>query len=415
MDKTTLSKIYGTDAVVLEKQEQRYTALINKFTEQFIQDEFILFSTPGRTELSGNHTDHNHGRVLAAAVNLDSIAVAAKNELNSVVLYSEGYDDPFRIDLNQLEVNVEETGTTNALIRGVAARLKQLDCKIGGFNACISSEVLPGSGLSSSASVEVLIGNIFNHLYNDGSVSEETLAKIGQFAENVYFGKPCGLMDQLACAVGGIIAIDFENPEQPQLEKVDFDFDSKNYSLLIVDTGGSHADLTDEYAAVPKEMKEIAAHLGGAVLRDIDEKAFFEQLPDLRSKSGDRAVLRAMHFFSENQRVQKQVDALCKNEFEEFLKLTNASGTSSFKYLQNCFNTRNIEEQGVSLALAMSEQFIGQNITAACRVHGGGFAGTILCLLPDNAVADYKRMMEGVFGKDCVLELKIRSQGCVVL
>ena len=410
-----LKQIYGASEKILQKQTTRYKSLGNKYSKENPNDSFQLFSAPGRVELSGNHTDHNHGRVLAASVNLDSIAAAGKNDSNQVLLHSDGYEVPFRVDLNRLQVDRNDKGSTVGLIRGIAARLKQINCKIGGFNAHVSSEVLPGSGLSSSASIELLIGNIFNHLYNDGSISDQTLAKTGQYAENKYFGKPCGLMDQMACAVGGIISIDFENPENPKLEEVEFDFNAQNYSLLVVDTGGNHVDLTKDYAAVPNEMKDVAAELDGVVLREFDSSTIISRMPELRLKLGDRAVLRAMHFYTENSRVQDQVLALRNNDFRKFLDLTNASGTSSFKYLQNCFSTNNVREQGVSLALVLSEKFITEIGQGACRVHGGGFAGTILVLLPNAAVAGYKELIEAVFGKGSVLELSIRSEGSIIL
>ncbi|MCK5673068.1 MAG: galactokinase, partial [Spirochaetales bacterium] len=363
----------------------------------------------------GNHTDHNNGLVLAGSINLDSIAVVSKSMDNKIKLFSEGYDLPFLVDLNYLEPNPAENGTTNALIRGVAARLKQLGYKIEGFKAFISSDVLPGSGLSSSASIEVLIGSIFNAMFNDNSIAPEILAQVGQFAENNYLGKPCGLMDQMACAVGGIISIDFKDPAKPVFNKVNFNFDKQNYKLLVLDTGGSHADLTDDYSAIPAEMKSVAELFGVSVLREINIESFVEKIPYVRKQLGDRAILRALHFLQENDRVVEEVKALESGDFSEFLKLVKASGNSSFKWLQNIFTTKNIKEQGVSLALALSEKYIEEIGQGACRVHGGGFAGTIQIFLPDNKVEEYKNKMEKIFGKNSVQVLNIRQIGTVYL
>jgi len=332
-----------------------------------------------------------------------------------VELFSEGYDLPFIVDLNSLDPNPEENGTTHALIRGVAARLKQLGYNIAGFKACITSDVLPGSGLSSSASIEVLIGSIFNTLFNDNSIAPEILAQIGQFAENNYLGKPCGLMDQMACAVGGIISIDFENPEKPVFSKINFNFDQQKYKLVVLDTGGSHADLTDDYSSIPAEMRSVAELFGAKVLRDISMDSFIEKLSYVREQLGDRAVLRTLHFFQENKRVEKEVNALETGDFYEFLKLIKASGDSSFKLLQNIFTVNNIKEQGVSLALALSEKFLDETGEGACRVHGGGFAGTIQIFLPDNSVEEYKNRMEKIFGENSVQVLNIRGIGTVYL
>ncbi len=406
-------EIYGEDNQVLEKQYQRYQKLGEKFEDTFLNRDVHFFSAPGRTEIGGNHTDHNHGRVLAASVNLDLIAAVAISDSNVVILYSEGYSQPFIVDLITLSVVEEEKGTTSALIRGIAARFKQLNYKIGGFNAYITSDVLPGSGLSSSASIEILIGSIFNYFFNDNKIAPEEIAIIGQYAENEYFGKPCGLMDQMTCAVGGIVTIDFKHPHQPVAEKVDFDFASQNYRLLVVDTGGTHADLTEDYASVPTEMKAVAKVLGAEVVRDLEFDHFMFNIRELRSKVGDRAVLRALHFFGDNARVLEQVDALKKGDFERFLALVNQSGESSFKWLQNIYTTRNVSEQGVSLGLALTEQYLKEIGAGACRVHGGGFAGTIQVFLPESAVDHYIQRIEYVFGKDAALVLKVRSRGAM--
>ena len=407
--------LYGNDEKVIKNQVTRYNKLINKFTAEFRSPDLHFFSTPGRTELGGNHTDHNNGLVLAASINLDSIAAVSKSIDNKVELYSEGYDLPFLVDLNHLEPLPEENGTTHALIRGVAARLKQLGYEIAGFKAFISSDVLPGSGLSSSASIEVLIGSIFNALFNNNSIAPEILAQTGQFAENNYLGKPCGLMDQMACAVGGIISIDFKDPGNPVFNKVNFDFNKKKYKLLVLDTGGSHADLTDDYSSIPAEMKSVAELFGVSVLREIDMNLFIEKIPYVRKQLGDRAVLRTLHYLAENTRVEQEVGALESDNFSEFLKLINASGNSSFKFLQNIYTVKNIKEQGISLALALCEKFITEIGEGACRVHGGGFAGTVQIFLPDNSIEDYKKKMEKIFGENSVQVLNIRQIGTVYL
>ncbi len=410
-----LESLYGKDKKVIAKQLNRYVKLLDSFNDKFPQNEVYLFSTPGRTEISGNHTDHNLGRVIAASVNLDSIAVVSKNDSKKITIYSKGYSEPFEVSLESLSKIRQEEGTTNSLIRGIAARLVELNYNIGGFNCVMTSDVLPGSGLSSSASVEVLIGNIFNSLFNDGEIKNEDLAVIGQWAENNYFGKPCGLMDQMACAVGGIIAIDFKNPNNPQIEKVNFNLESHGYKMLIVDTGGNHKDLTEDYSSIPAEMKSVAKVLNKNVLRDVETDLFFSNLKVIRKKVGDRAALRAFHFITENERVVKQIELLRKNDFPMFLKYVNDSGSSSFKWLQNIYSTKNIKEQSIAVSLALTERFIGEKGEGACRVHGGGFAGTIQVFLPGKYVEEYKNYIESVLGKGTVMVLQIRSQGSICL
>ncbi|MCB0296936.1 MAG: galactokinase, partial [Calditrichaeota bacterium] len=323
------------------------------------------------------------------------------------------YDGPFSVDLTRLEVVTAERETTAALIRGIAARFRELGYRIGGFNACLTSAVLPGSGLSSSAAVEVLIGTIFNVLFNDGTIPPETIAAIGQYAENHHFGKPCGLMDQMACAVGGIVHIDFKDPQQPLVEKVDFDFAAQQYRLLVVNTGGSHADLTADYAAIPAEMKAVARALGTAVCRDIMPEDLLMNMAVLREQVGDRALLRALHFLGDNERVTAQVTALKAGDFSGFLQLVRESGNSSFKWLQNIYSGNDGHEQGVALALALSEQYIATVGQGACRVHGGGFAGTIQVYLPERAVPEYVKQIEAVFGPESAMVLNIRPLGAV--
>jgi galactokinase len=408
-----LKKLYGEDNAEIKRQILRYRELIDKFADIFPNhlEELHFFSTPGRTEIGGNHTDHNSGLVLAAAINLDSIAIAFKTTDNIITVYSKGYDTPFVVDLDSLEPKKEEAGTTTALLRGISSGFSLKGFKIGGFNAYISSDVLKGSGLSSSASIEVLLGDILNHLYNDGEIDPQTIAMIGQYAENRFFLKPCGLMDQIACAVGGFVAIDFKNPTKPFVKKVEFDFTSYGYKLLVVDTKGDHADLTDEYASIPAEMKAVAKALGGEVCRDHSMDELIKRLSMLRKETGDRAILRAMHFHADNTRVENQVDALLNGDFERFLTLVNDSGNSSWKWLQNCYTVDDSKEQGVALALAVTENFINLKGQGACRVHGGGFAGTIQVFLPDELQKEYVALMESLFGHGSVTTLIVRSLG----
>jgi galactokinase len=412
-----LNKLYGSDKKIIAYQNERYNKLLSSFEKIFGKShpgEIKFFSSPGRTEISGNHTDHNHGKVIAASINLDSVACVLQSD-SKVELYSEGYDKTFIVNLETLKPVKEEAGTTSALIRGTAAGFRKHGFNIGGFKACITSDVLPGSGLSSSASIEVLIGTIFNHLYNEGKISPVDIAKIGQYAENEFFKKPCGLMDQVACAVGGIVAIDFIDPEEPEIEKINFDFSATGYSLLVVDTGGSHSDLTEDYSSIPAEMKQVAKYFNKDFCRGLDLDSLLKSMKDIRRKMSDRSVLRAIHFIKENERVERQTKALKENNFEKFLNLVNESGNSSYKYLQNIFSSRNVEEQGVSLALALSDLFTKEKGKGACRVHGGGFAGTIQVFLPNDLVDEYKHFISNVFDKDAVKVLSIRNQGTMNL
>lgn len=396
------------------RQQERYARIAAAFKQIFPTGDAITFSVPGRTEIGGNHTDHNQGRVLAASINLDTVAFAQVSGDNQVVLYSEGYPGPYLVGLENLDVLEDERATTAALIRGIAARFHALGYQIGGFNAYVSSDVLHGSGLSSSASIEVLIGAIFNHFYNGGHIPPEKLAEIGQYAENVYFGKPCGLMDQTACAVGGIISIDFEDPAAARIQRVDFDFSTMHYNLLVVNTGGNHADLTPDYAAIPAEMKAVAQALGAPYLRKTSWQQLIPEIAHLRKTVGDRAILRAMHFLEENERVTQQVAALESGNFQVFLQLVRASGDSSNRWLQNSFTPQNVHEQGITLALALSERYINQIGVGACRVHGGGFAGTIQVFIPTSYVSEYVALLDSAFGNGSVNVLQIRNQGIVV-
>lgn len=400
--------VYVTDAEI-KAQYERYCSLADDFDEVFSADRDVrMFSAPGRTEVGGNHTDHNHGRVLAAGINLDAIALASKNDDNTVRVKSKGYAMDV-VDLSDLSVHESETGHSPALVRGVMKGFENLGYKTGGFDAVTASRVLSGSGLSSSAAYEVLVGTMVNYLYNDGKVDPVTIAKIAQYAENEYFGKPCGLMDQMACSVGSFISIDFENPAEPVIEKVDFDFASCGHSLCIVDTKGSHSNLTDEYAAIRIEMESVAKYFGKSVLREVDREEFEKNIPELRKAVGDRAVLRAIHFYNDNDRVVKEVAALKARDFEAFKSLILESGASSYMYNQNVFATKQPDIQPVSLALSISEAVLKGK--GAWRVHGGGFAGTIQAFVPNDLLEKYKAEIERIFGEGSCYVLSVRPVG----
>lgn len=400
--------VYVTDAEI-KAQYERYCSLADDFDEVFSADRDVrMFSAPGRTEVGGNHTDHNHGRVLAAGINLDAIALASKNDDNTVRVKSKGYAMDV-VDLSDLSVHESETGHSPALVRGVMKGFENLGYKTGGFDAVTASRVLSGSGLSSSAAYEVLVGTMVNYLYNDGKVDPVTIAKIAQYAENEYFGKPCGLMDQMACSVGSFISIDFENPAEPVIEKVDFDFASCGHSLCIVDTKGSHSNLTDEYAAIRIEMESVAKYFGKSVLREVDREEFEKNIPELRKAVGDRAVLRAIHFYNDNDRVVKEVAALKAHDFEAFKSLILESGASSYMYNQNVFATKQPDIQPVSLALSISEAVLKGK--GAWRVHGGGFAGTIQAFVPNDLLEKYKAEIERIFGEGSCYVLSVRPVG----
>ena len=368
------------------------------------------FSAPGRTEIGGNHTDHQRGRVLAAAVNLDTRAAVRVNGTDTIRILSKGYPMSV-VDLKEMTPREDEINTTPALIRGVAARFSQLGCKVEGFDAYCESTVLPGSGLSSSAAYEVLIGTIINHLFFDGRVSQPEIAMIGQYAENVFFGKPCGLMDQMASAVGNLVTIDFFDKEHPVIEPVEFDFASCGHALCIIDSRASHADLTDEYAAIPGEIKAVAAYFGKEVLTQIAEAEFYANIPALRKACGDRAVMRAIHFYQENARVPRQVAALKTGDFETFLSLVKQSGYSSYMYLQNVIPAGYKEHQDVAVSLALCEHYL--NGRGAYRVHGGGFAGTVQAFVPFDILDVFKAGIDAALGEGACHVLSIRPQGGV--
>ena len=405
---SSLKNLYGNDAEVLQTQVMRYAYVLNTFKETYNSDLATVFSSPGRSEIGGNHTDHNHGRVLAGAVNLDNIAAAAANNSGIIRILSIGYP-AFEVDLSDLNPDKNEFYTSASLVRGICARLKELGFSIGGFDAVIDGGVPKGSGLSSSASFEVLIGTIISELFNEGKLDPITNAIIGQYAENNFFGKPCGLMDQTACAVGGFITIDFEDPSKPIVKKLDFDFTTTGFALVITDTGGNHADLNDEYASLPVEMKSVAKELNASVLREVSLEKIVKAIPALRDKTGDRAILRAYHFQGDNQRVVRQVEALERNDFQAFLQMVIESGYSSYMYNQNIFPVNNVREQGVSLALALSEMVLKGK--GAWRVHGGGFAGTIQAFVPQELLPAYISTLEHVFGEGSCRKLFIRNTG----
>lgn len=401
-----LENIYAEDKI--DFQKSRYSTAIKSFEDIFKSKPQRFFSAPGRTEICGNHTDHNKGCVLAAGVSLDVIAAALPTDDNIIQVKSEGFPID-TVDLSDLSVIDDENGSSQALIRGVAAGLKEQGYEVGGFKAYTTSNVLKGSGLSSSAAFEVLIGTILSGLYNDNKIDAVTIAKVSQFAENKYFGKPSGLMDQMASSVGGFISIDFENPDKPIINKVNFDFSSSGHSLCIIDTKGNHADLTPEYAAIPIEMKKIAQYFGHEYLREISKDDIINNYKMLREKFGDRAVLRALHFMDDNNRVEAEFNALKNNDFSEFLTLINQSGDSSYKYLQNIFASSAPDEQGLSSAIYIAKDILGER--GACRVHGGGFAGTIQAFVPNDMLDVFKSKIEKVFGEGSCYVLTIRPVG----
>ena len=408
---SVLAHIYGESAV--SAQKARYAAAIDEFAKLYGENrEINLYSVAGRSELSGNHTDHNYGCVVAASIDLDIIAVAAKRDDNYICVKSEGFPED-KVDFVEYDLPVvEKFGTSESIIAGMVQGFLNDGYNVGGFDAYTTSNVLKGSGLSSSAAFEDMIGNILSHMYNDGTVDNVEIAKLAQYSENVFFGKPCGLMDQVACAVGGIVAIDFEDPKAPVIDKVDFDISGAGYNLCIVNTGGNHADLTDDYASVPVEMKAVAAYFGKKVLRELDEKTIIANIPALREEVGDRAILRALHFFAENKRVAKQKAALLNGDLDGFFKEVIASGKSSFCYLQNVYTTKNLFEQGLSLALCLAEEYLSDK-KSAWRVHGGGFAGTIQAYVPMEAVEGFRALMDAVFGEGKCIVLRIRPAGAV--
>ena len=411
-----LRRLYALDGRTesLACAKTRAAQLIREFQRHFPHHtSAALFSSPGRTEIGGNHTDHQHGTVLCAGVDLDILCCAAPNECDAIRIHSEGYP-VIDVSLKELSPLPQERSTSAALVRGIAARFSQLGFPLRGFDACITSNVLSGSGLSSSAAYEVLIGTVLNHFSCGNSLDPIEIAKIGQYAENVYFGKPCGLMDQMAAAVGGITFIDFRDPAAPVVEGIDCDFSRSGHALCIVDTGSHHADLTDDYAQILRDMGAVAAHFGKTVLRDVPEAEFYDAIPALRASAGSRAILRAIHFYDDNRRASLEAQALSAGDFDRFLTLVKASGISSSLHLQNTWSLSAPEQQPIPLALALGEQLLQGR--GAIRVHGGGFAGTIQAFVPNDAVSAFKDGMESCFGAGSCHILRIRPQGgCVVI
>jgi len=407
----SFEQLYGPENVA--SQKVRYEALAQKLRSRTGSDDPVLYvSSPGRTELGGSHTDHNHGKVLCASVQQDMAAAVQHRTDGLITLESEGFEGSYEVDTSYLDIHTGETGHTQALIRGVLAGFVKRGYKIGGFDAVVQSGVPVGSGLSSSASFEVLIGGILSALYNDNTVSPVHLAQIGQWSENVYFGKPCGLMDQLACSVGGVLAIDFKDIEDPAIHKVEVDFSKQELILTVVHTGGSHADLTPAYAAIPNEMKEAARLFGGEVLMDVDEVVVGANLGKLRASVGDRATLRALHFYAENHRVQAMQEKLGAGDFPAFLKLVQQSGQSSLGVLQNIIPPGSDgREQPVALALGASNLFFEKAGRGVCRIQGGGFAGTIQAYVHAEEQLEYFKLMESLFGEGCAQPLNIRPFG----
>ena len=405
-----LHMLYGRGPGVPDAQRARYRALKARFLQLFPEQTSVrFFSAPGRTEIGGNHTDHQSGRVLAAAVNLDTVAAVARNGERKARIYSEGFK-PLEVDLSDLSVREEEKGTTTAIVRGCAARMREMGYRVGGFDAAAASSVLVGSGLSSSAAFEVLVCAILDGLYNRGDMPPALRARIGQYAENVYFGKPSGLMDQTASSVGGLVTIDFAQ-EEPDIRGLSFDFEEAGYALCIVGTGGSHDDLTDAYAAIRTEMEQVAACFGRSRLREVDADAFEAALPSLRGKVSDRALLRALHFFDDDRRVPQEVAALQAGDLARFFELVVASGESSWKLLQNLYADPG--EQPLSLALELSRRMLEGR--GAWRVHGGGFAGTIQAFVPQGLLEAYRARMDAAFGQGACVPLNIRPVGAYEL
>lgn len=408
-----LFEIYGCTAGELACKHPRLIHLLDDYESAFgSQGQVGLYSGPGRTELGGNHTDHQHGRVLAAAVELDTIACAGPNDDPIIHILSHGYPE-IAVDTRVLSPVEREQGTSAALVRGIAARIVQLGYPVGGFRAYIHSNVPGGSGLSSSAAYEVLIGVILNDLYCGGALTPVQIAQIGQYAENTFFGKPCGLMDQLTSAVGGIVSIDFQHPGQPMVRKLDTSLSTSGYALCIIDSGADHADLTDEYASIPREMGAVAQYLGKPVLREVDESQFWAKLPVLREAVGDRAVLRAIHFFADNRLAEEEAQALEQGDFSCFLSLVECSGLSSALHLQNLSCTTHPQEQALPIAIAAARHLLGSQ--GAVRVHGGGFAGTIQAYVPQDRMESFRSGMELVLGKGCCHFLRVRPAGGAVL
>lgn len=403
-----LSELYGNDEAVIEKQQKRYEKAIRSFSEFFpTREEIKIYSAPGRTEIGGNHTDHQRGVVLAGAVNLDTLAVVAFHNDGVVRVKSEGYMLA-EIQVSDINANSKDDGTT-ALVKGVMTKFKEKGVTVSGFDMYTTSDVICGGGISSSAAFETLIGTVINEYYNNGKATAFEIAQYGWFAENVFFGKSCGLLDQTVSSFGGLVTIDFKDTNAPAIEKIDFDFEKYGYTLCITDTKSSHENLTDDYVAIRKEMKQVADYFECEVLSEVDEKEFYNTLPNLRKFCSDRAIMRAMHFFAETKRAKEEAEALKEGDIERFLKLVNESGISSGNLLQNLYSNNTPTEQAIPLALAISKSILGSK--GAVRVHGGGFAGTIQAFVPTDMVKEYKIEMERVYGDGSCHQMKIRPAG----
>ena len=405
-----MESLYGRAQA--EENKKRYQAMVDGYVQTFGDGDIKLFSSPGRTEISGNHTDHNHGKVLAGSINLDCVGAAAKNDSRQIRIVSETYNQDFTIDLDHLEVSPKAAGTID-LVKGMLKGFESFGYQIGGFNAYLTSNVISAAGVSSSAAFEMLICSMINTFYNEGKLDAVAYAHIGKYAENHYWNKASGLLDQMACAVGGLITIDFVNPAEPVMEKIDFDFGSQDHSLIIVQTGKGHADLSADYSSVPNEMKKVAEYFGKEVLAEITEDMVIENFQAVREYAGDRSVLRALHFFEENKRVEAMVAALKADDFHAFLDGITASGNSSWKWLQNCYTNASVQEQGITTTLALTEMFIAGKKKGACRVHGGGFAGVIMAMLPNDLVDEYITYIEKAVGEGSAYRMNIRPYGAI--
>lgn len=408
--KALMAELYGKNQV--EENISRYQELVKGYEHLFGDQDVLLFTSPGRTEISGNHTDHNHGKVLAGSINLDCVGVAAKNDSRKVHIVSETYHQDFTIDLDDLAPSEKMAGTVD-LTKGLLKGFLEAGHRIGGFNACITSNVISAAGVSSSASYEMLLCAMINTFFNQGKLNAVDYAHIGKYSENHYWDKASGLLDQMACAVGGLITIDFKNPVHPAVEKISFDFASAGHSLIIVQTGKGHADLSADYSSVPNEMKKVAQFFGKEVLAQVEEADVIARIGEVREFAGDRSVMRAFHFFEENKKVEAEVAALKAGDFQAFLENITASGNSSWKWLQNCYTTADVQEQGISIALALTEMFIAEKKKGACRIHGGGFAGVIMAMLPNALVDEYITYIEKAMGEGSAYRMSIRPYGAV--
>ena len=404
--------LYGPKAAIFQKE--RYKEVVMGFHQEFGDKNILLFRSPGRAEISGNHTDHNHGKVLAGSIDLDCVGAAAKNMSNKVRIVSVAFNQRFSIDLNDLSPSPKKAGTAD-LVKGILKGFLKSGYEIGGFDAYIASNVISSAGVSSSAAFEMLLCSMINTMFNQGRIKAAAYAHIGKYAENYYWDKDSGLLDQMACAIGGLIAIDFFEPSEPKVEKIDFDFNSQDYKLILVQTGKGHGDLSKEYSAVPREMKKVAEFFGKEVCSQITEEEVIRSLQAVRKYAGDRPVLRALHFFEENKRVEREIAALKENRFEDFLENVAASGNSSWKWLQNCYVSDNCKEQGITVALALTELFIAEKGRGVCRVHGGGFAGVIMALFPGFLAEEYMNFIEKALGEGTASPMAIRPYGAICI